>query len=50
MSKCEVPKCKDKAEITYYGHDVCNKCHGKHCDKKIDLKKIFNIKDQQKMF
>jgi hypothetical protein len=45
MNKCDVPKCKNEVEITYYAHGVCKDCFRKHCDEKnkFDLKDIFKI-------
>jgi hypothetical protein len=50
MANCEVKKCKNESDLIYYNHEICKECYGKHCDRKIDLKKIFEIKDQQKTF
>jgi hypothetical protein len=44
MDNCEIKKCRNQGDLNYLGHQVCEKCYGKHCDGKIDLKKIFNIK------
>lgn len=45
---CEVPKCKNIADLGYLGHQVCKNCYGKHCDNKINLKKIFNVNVSEK--
>ncbi len=40
---CQVPKCRQSADLIYLGKGVCNKCYDKHCEGKINLKEIFNI-------
>lgn len=27
---CEVPRCRQRAEITYYGCGVCGRCFGRY--------------------
>lgn len=43
---CDIPKCKKDDEYVYYGKNICERCWYKHCDGKINLKKIFKIKEQ----
>ena len=50
MNNCDVPKCRNEVEITYYRHGVCKDCFKKHCDEKskFDLKDIFKISPAKK--
>ena len=50
MNNCDVPKCRNEVEITYYRHGVCQDCFKKHCDEKskFDLKDIFKISPAKK--
>ena len=43
MTRCEIKGCNNESTIIYYGKEICGKCFGKHCEGKIDLKKIFKI-------
>lgn len=43
--QCEVNGCSKTGVIVYYGHNVCDKCHGRHCNdsSKFDLKQEFEV-------
>lgn len=45
--KCEIKNCRDEGSYTFYNHQVCENCWTKHCNDKINLKKIFNIGDKK---
>ena len=44
--KCDVPKCKRRGVITYYGKDVCEKHWEMHCREncRFDLKDKLGIR------
>lgn len=42
--KCEIPRCRNKADLIYYGHGVCQKHYDMDCDGIICLKKEFGVK------
>ena len=53
MTKCQVPHCRQSSDLLYKGRDICLKCWGRHCDKKIDLNIKLKIKvelEKQKEF
>lgn len=46
---CRVPRCRGKTDadgVVFYGKEVCDSCYTKHCEGKIDLKKLFKIKEK----
>lgn len=45
MSRCNVKRCRQEGMLRYYGHDVCWRCWGRHCDRddSLDLKEEFRI-------
>lgn len=40
---CDVKRCRGETEYIYYGREVCDKHWQYHCNKTINLKKIFKI-------
>lgn len=46
MDQCQVVRCRQPAEIIYYGKDVCQKHWEMHCENKrrFDLRDVFRIK------
>jgi len=44
---CEVKRCKGQNSINYYGRYICWGCWKAHCSNKINLKKIFKIKETE---
>lgn len=45
---CNVPHCRKYRSLTYYGHLICDTHWLKHCEGEINLKTIFDIKDEEK--
>jgi hypothetical protein len=45
VNKCNVPYCKEEADLIFYGKGVCNKHWHQSCQGKIELKEVFNIKE-----
>lgn len=46
---CQVPRCRGKTDsdgVVFYNKDVCGNCYDKHCQGKINLKRIFKIKEE----
>lgn len=44
---CQIPKCRQPADLIYLGKGVCQKHYDKHCEGKINLKEIFGIKENE---
>lgn len=45
MIRCQVKGCRKESFVVYYGNDICINHWNKHCDEKINLKKVFKIKE-----
>lgn len=43
--RCQVKGCRKESFVVYYNKDVCKNHWEKFCDEKINLKKVFNIKE-----
>lgn len=44
---CEVKYCREYRALTYYKYKVCQKHWEEHCNSIINLKQIFEIKDEE---
>jgi hypothetical protein len=42
---CELPRCRNEAELIFYGHKVCAAHWHKHCNNEIDLKRFFEVNE-----
>jgi len=45
---CNCPNCKRPIEIIYKGFPTCEKHWNLHCEDKINLNEIYNIKEVEK--
>jgi hypothetical protein len=46
MTTCQVPKCRKPVALWYYRKGACAKCWERHCEEKINLKILLNIKEK----
>jgi len=44
---CQCKRCRQWAEVYYYGYAICQKHWEKYCEGKLDLKEYFQIKEKK---